>query len=108
MRPAPRPPVKLFSLGLRPRQQRRLALGILLLLRFDFRYQDGRRHRRDWDLARLRSAIAVENLRRVGSGQDLLKTGEWCAYDVYATDQLIRPAIRVYAVDHQRHDREGL
>ena len=83
-------------------------MALRLALDLDVADQQGRRHGRDRDPARLGAAEAVEHRRVVAGGEDLLERGERRAHDVDAAHQLVRPAVGEDPVDHQRNHLERL
>src|SRR5579859_2970809 len=91
-----------------PRQHRRGFLSTILLLDLDLGDKERRRCRRYGNAARLGAAITVEYFGLVRCRRDLSETRKRCAHDIDAAHQLIRPAIGVDAIDHQRNDRERL
>src|SRR5207247_2403255 len=96
------PPKDACSLaGLRARgqwKQRRKILRLLLLFNLDLIYQQRRRDSGNRHASRFGAAVAVEDLRPIGSRQDLVKAGQRRSHNVGAADQFVGAPVRVDAM----------
>src|SRR5258706_9409519 len=90
------------------RQNRWLVGGTFLLLYFHFRNQNRWSNRSDGYGARLRTAVAVENFRRVTGGHNFGERYQRCADNVHASDQLVGVSIRENFVHYKRLHLERL
>ena len=75
---------------------------------FDRAEEHGRGDGRNWNAARFRAALSVEDVLLVAGGENMRERGLGRADDGDAADQLVRTAIDVDAIDDERNDLEGL